>query len=134
MGVSRQLVYVWDTKGIPEGYADTIGDLLGMAPAQVCPSLVTSYLPEPVFNAIVQRTTVKKPFHVKLVELIRLGLKRDYNPTSESVVVENKTSIVPEQPMKSIGGFIPISAEELANQREEAIKAGADLSIRGRRK
>jgi hypothetical protein len=36
--------------------------------------------------------------------------------------------------MKAVGGFVPISAEELSTQREEALKAGADLSVKGRSK
>lgn len=127
LGVSRQLAYVWEHSGIPEHHAEAIGELLDMDPLQVCPSLAVTYLPEPVFNAIVEASTKKKPFHVKLVELVKLGLKWEQAPIhpKEPPVVK---------PMKAVGGFIPISAEELSTQRQEALKAGADLSVKGRSK
>jgi hypothetical protein len=126
--ISRQVTYVWENNGIPEHHAEEIGELLDMDPIQVCPSLAVTYLPEPVFNAIVEASTKKKPFHVKLVELVKLGLKWEQEPARPAPKAK------PEPPMKAVSGFVPISAEELSTQRQEALKAGADLSVKGRSK
>lgn len=132
--VPRQLVYVWAERGIPEEHAEGIAELLGMDPQEVCPQ-TPMYLPTDVFQAIVQ-SKKRKSFAAMLVELIRLGLRYSEIPRSvpETVAPVKRAITKAEQPMKAIGGFIPISAEELETQREEAIKAGADLSVRGRRK
>lgn len=127
--VSRQLVYIWADRGIPEEYAGTIAELLGMDPIQVCPQ-TPIYLPTDVFQDIVQ-SKKRKSFSARMIELIRLGFQQS---APETVAPVKRAITKAEQPMKAIGGFIPISAEELETQREEAIKAGADLSIRGRSK
>lgn len=141
LGTPRQLVYVWAERGIPEAHAEAIAKLLGMDPQEVCPQ-IPLYLPTDVFHAVVQ-SKKRKSFGARLVELIRLGLKREFS-TSELPLNSNEnlpkvarkqaSSAPAEKPMKAVGGFIPISAEEMKTQREEAIKAGADLSVRGRSK
>lgn len=128
--VTRQIIYFWRDQGFPVKHAEKIANLLDMDPAEVCPSLLNAYLPLDIFHAIVARCTPDKPFNVVMVELIRLGLARE--AAGESLPIDSETPRA--QPMKAVGGFIPISAEELKTQREEAIKAGADLSVRGRRK
>lgn len=137
LGVTRQVVHWWQDHGIPQHHADTIAGLLDMFPAQVCPGLVITYLPESIFSSIVRRTTSKKTFPVVLINLLKLGLgiEKQPNPTPKPAKDHQRSvQIATEQPMKPIGGFIPISAEELTNQRDEARKAGADLSIRWRSK
>lgn len=116
--LSRQSAYYWEKHGIPEANAKAVAELLDMDPVEVCPSLAFTFLPTPIFNAIMFNAS-KKTFSAKMVELIQRGLQ---------------ARRAPEQPMKAVGGFVPISAEELATQRKEALAAGADLSVRGRRK
>lgn len=130
LGVSRQIVYLWEKDGFPEKHAPHIAELLGMDPIQVCPTLLSIALPERVFDAVVAATTPKKPFLIKMVELIKLGLKWEKEP--EVPETKPKSRPKPETPMPAKGGFIPISADELASQRAEAVKAGADISIKGR--
>lgn len=143
LGVARQLSYVWQTNGIPKKHVAEIAKLLDMDPMVVCPSLEDTYLPKPVFHAILESSTKTKPFGARLVELLKIGLGQSYKtfhgtPKSasltKSVPADEKLSRAPEQPMKAVAGFVPISAEEMQTQREEALKAGADLSVKGRAK
>ncbi len=75
LSLSRQNIHYWEERGIPEKYADTIANLLEMDPIEVCPSLI--YLPEAVFKSVLAKTTRKKPFHIKLADLIRAGLRKE---------------------------------------------------------
>lgn len=133
LGTPRQLVYVWAERGIPEAHAEAIAKLLGMDPQEVCPQMPI-YLPADVFHTVVQ-SKKRKSFTARLVEMLRQSFSREEAIVPEKQIEPSRQAAKPkEQPMKPVSGFIPISAEEMKTQREEAIKAGADLSVRGRSK
>lgn len=73
--IARQMVYRWEATGFPDIHAEKIAELLDMDPMEVCPHMPV-YLPDEVFHAVIDRSTKKKPFGIKLVEVIQAGLKR----------------------------------------------------------